>query len=250
MSGHSRWAGIKHKKAIIDSKRGRVFTRIGREIAIAAREGGGNPENNARLRKAVDDAREANMPQENVKRAIQKGTGEIPGAMIEEIRYEGYAAGGVALLVEVTTDNKNRTGSEIRGIFSEHGGNMAEVGSVSWMFSLKGYLTVEKNKVREESLLELVLDAGAEDMKSSDEDLYEIITEPADFEKVKKSLESHSIPILHHEITQISKNLTPVTGATAEKVLSLIQALEEQEDVKTVYSNFDIPKEILLKQGS
>ncbi|MBI1979842.1 MAG: YebC/PmpR family DNA-binding transcriptional regulator [Elusimicrobia bacterium] len=250
MSGHSRWAGIKHKKAIIDSKRGKVFTRIGREIAIAAREGGGNPENNARLRKAVDDAREANMPQENVKRAIQKGTGEIPGAMIEEIRYEGYAAGGVALLVEVTTDNKNRTGSEIRGIFSEHGGNMAEVGSVSWMFSLKGYLTVEKNKVREESLLELVLDAGAEDMKSSDEDLYEIITEPADFEKVKKSLESHSIPILHHEITQISKNLTPVTGATAEKVLSLIQALEEQEDVKTVCSNFDIPKEILLKQGS
>ncbi|MBI2118021.1 MAG: YebC/PmpR family DNA-binding transcriptional regulator [Elusimicrobia bacterium] len=249
MSGHSRWAGIKHKKAIIDSKRGKIFTRIGREISVAAKEGGGNPENNARLRKAMDDAREVNMPQENIKRAIQRGTGEIPGVSFEEVRYEGYGPQGVAILVEATTDNKNRTTAEIRKIFSEHGGNIAEAGAVAWMFSLKGYIAVEKKVVSEESLLSLALDSGAEDMKSSDEDYYEIFTMPQDFQKVKDALESKKISVTNQELTQISQTSITVSGEEAQKLLSLIQELEEHEDVKSVFSNFDIPKEILLKMS-
>jgi len=247
MSGHSKWAGIKHKKAIIDSKKGKVFTRIGREISVAAREGGGSVENNARLRKAIDDAREANMPQENIKRAIQKGTGEIPGVNYEEVRYEGYGAGGVAILVEATTDSRNRTSSEIRKIFSDHNGSVAEAGSVSWMFSLKGILAVEKKAVDEETLLAVVLDAGAEDLKTMDEDYYEIFTTPADFEKVKTAVESKKIPLASKELALVSQTTVPVTGTHAEQVLALINALEEHEDVKTVSSNFDIPQDILMK---
>lgn len=247
MSGHSRWAGIKHKKAIIDAKRGKAFTRLGREITVAAKEGGGNPENNVRLRKAIEDAREANMPQENIKRAVQRGTGELPGATFEEVRYEGYGPGGAAILVDATTDNRNRTGSEIRKIFSEHGGNIAEAGAVSWMFSLKGYITVEKNKTNEESLLNLVLESGGDDMKSSDEDVYEIFTSPADFEKVKKALQAQNIPLSSAEITQISQTIIPVKGEDAEKLLALVEEIENHDDVKTVHSNFDVPKEILDK---
>lgn len=249
MSGHSRWAGIKHKKAIIDSKRGKIFTRIGREISVAAKEGGGNPENNAQLRKAMEDAREVNMPQENIKRAVQRGTGELPGVSFEEVRYEGYGPQGVAILVEATTDNKNRTTAEIRKIFSEHGGNIAEAGAVGWMFSLKGYIAVEKKAVSEESLLSLALDSGAEDMKSNDEDYYEIFTTPADFQKVKNALESKKIPMTNQELTQISQTSIAVSGDAAQKLLSLIQELEDHEDVKSVFSNFDIPKEILLKMS-
>ncbi len=250
MSGHSRWAGIKHKKAVIDAKRGKVFTRLGREITVAAKEGGGNPENNARLRKAIEDAREANMPQENVKRAIQRGTGEIPGVNFEEVRYEGYGPGGAAILVEATTDNKNRSSSEIRKIFSDHGGNIAEAGAVSWMFSLKGYITVDKTKVDEEKLLALVLDAGAEDMKTGEDDCFEIISSAHDFEKIKKTLEANKIPMAAKEVTQISQNFVPVQGAEAESLIALVQALEEHDDVNAVYSNFDIPKEILEKVNS
>jgi YebC/PmpR family DNA-binding regulatory protein len=247
MSGHSRWAGIKHKKAIVDSKRGKVFTKLGKEISIAARQGGGNPENNARLRKAIEDAREANMPQDNIKRAVQRGTGEIPGIVIEEVRYEGYGPGGVAVMVEVTTDNKNRTAPEIRKIFSDHNGNLAEIGAVGWIFSVKGVLAVEKSKTDEETLLNLVLEAGAEDMKTSDEDVYEIITAPADFEKVKTALTSKQIPLASAEVTQVPQTLVPLKGADAESMLALMQELEDHEDVKTVHANFDVPKEILNK---
>lgn len=247
MSGHSRWAGIKHKKAVIDAKKGKAFTKLGREITVAAKEGGGNPDNNVRLRKAIDDAREANMPQENIKRAVQRGTGELPGAMFEELRYEGYGPGGVAVLVEATTDNRNRTGSEIRKIFSERGGNVADAGAVAWMFALKGYITVEKNKVDEESLLTLALESGAEDMKSSDEDVYEILTLPGDFEKVKKALQTKKVPFASAEVTQISQTLIPVKGQDAENLLALVQELEDHDDVKAVYANFDVPKEMLAK---
>ena len=247
MSGHSRWAGIKHKKAIIDSKKGKAFTKLAREIMVAARAGGGNPENNASLRKAIEDAREANMPQDNVKKAIQKGTGEIPGLMVEEIRYEGYGPRGVAVMVDIVTDNKNRTGSEIRKIFTVHNGNMAEAGAVGWMFALKGYITIEKKSVDEDTLLNLALDAGAEDMKSADEDSYEITTAPADFEKVKEAIQSKNIPISYAETTQIAGTTVPVSGADADNVLNLVRELEDHEDVKAVYCNFDIPKEILEK---
>lgn len=247
MSGHSRWAGIKHKKALIDSKRGKAFTKLIREITVAAREGGGKIENNPRLRKAVDDARQVNMPQDNIERAIQRGTGELPGVSYEEIRYEGYGPGGAAILVEVVTDSKNRTASEIRKVFSDHGGNIAEAGSVSWIFSSKGILIVEKNKTDEESLLALALDSGAEDMKSDDEHLFEILTDPKDFEKVKQSLQTQNIPILQAEILPFPQTTIPLKGEDAEKTLELVQELEEHDDVKDVYSNFDIPKETLEK---
>lgn len=247
MSGHSRWSGIKHKKAVVDSKRGKVFTKIGREITVAVRSGGSNPVNNSRLRKAIEDARDANMPQDNVKKAIQKGTGEIPGVVFEEIRYEGYGPQGVAILVEIATDNKNRTGSEIRTIFSDYGGNMAEAGAVSWMFDLKGYITIDKQGTDEEALLALALDSGAEDMKSTDEDSYEIFTMPADFENVLSTLKSKNFPVTYAEITQISKTTIPVTGSAAEKVIALTRELDDHEDVKSVYCNFDIPKELLEK---
>lgn len=249
MSGHSRWAGIKHKKAVIDAKRGKVFTKLAREISVAAKMGGDNPENNARLRKAIEDAREANMPQDNVKKAIQKGTGEIPGMSYEEIRYEGYGPGGFAIIVDVTTDNKNRTAPEIRKIFSEHGGNMAEAGAVGWMFSPKGYISVDKKTSNEEDLLKVALEAGAEDMKTADEDAFEILTAPSDFERVKAAVSAKKIPIGFAEVTMLSSTLVPLSGHQADQALSLVRALEDHDDVKTVYTNFDIPKEILEKIG-
>lgn len=250
MSGHSRWAGIKHKKAIVDAKRGKAFTRLIREITVAARDGGGNPENNPRLRKAMDDAREANMPSDNIKKAIQRGTGELPGVNYEEVRYEGYGPGGVAILVDVVTDNKNRTAPEIRKIFSEHGGNVGEAGAVGWMFSPKGYITVDKKSADEDALLSLALDAGAEDMKTDDEEFFEIFTAPPDFEKVKSALESKKIPVAHAELTLICQTTIPLKGSQAESVLALVQELEDHDDVKAVHANFDIPKEILEKATS
>lgn len=247
MSGHSRWAGIKHKKAIIDSKRGKIFTKLGREVTIAAKQGGGSPENNARLRKAIEDAREANMPQENIKKAIQKGTGEIPGVTFEELRYEGYGPGGSAMLVDITTDSRNRTGSEIRKIFSSHGGNMAEAGAVGWIFAQKGVILIEKKSAQEDELMNLVLDAGAEDMKTDDEEDYEIIAAPADFEKVKSAVKTKNIPFHFAEVTQVPSTSVPLSGSQAEQALALVRELEDHDDVKNVYSNFDIPKEILEK---
>ncbi len=246
MSGHSRWAGIKHKKAIIDSKKGKAFTKLGREVTVAAKAGGGNPEHNARLRKAIEDAREANMPQENIKKAIQKGTGEIPGVTFEEIRYEGYGPGGVAILVDVMTDSRNRTSNEIRKIFSERNGNMGEAGAVGWMFTPKGIIGVDKKSANEDDLLNLVLEAGAEDMVTH-EDSYEITTAPADFEKVKSALAAKNIPVGFAEVALIASTTVPLAGEQAEQALALVRDLEDHDDVKTVHSNFDIPKELLEK---
>jgi YebC/PmpR family DNA-binding regulatory protein len=245
MSGHSRWAGIKHKKGITDVKRGKLFTKIIREITIAARMAGGIPEANPRLRKAMEDAREANMPSDNIKKAVQRGTGEIPGVNYEELVYEGYGPNGVALIVEVTTDNKNRTAGEIRRIFSQYGGNMGETGSVGWNFSMKGQITVEKSNATEDQLMSLALDAGAEDMKADDPDIFEIITAPADFEKVKKALEDQKIPLASSEVTKLPKTYVKLTGSAATQMLTMMNALEDHDDVKIVYANFDIPKEII-----
>lgn len=240
MSGHSKWAGIKHKKAVVDAKRGKIFTRIIREITIAARQGGPNPDNNPRLRKAIEAAKDANMPSDNIKKAIQRGTGEIPGTVYEEVVYEGYGPGGVAVMLEATTDNRNRTTSEIRKIFSQHGGSLGENGCVSWMFSSKGYIAVEKSKVSEEQLLALALEAGAEDFRTEDDDYYEIITLVENFEKVKKTLEEKNIPIATAEVTMLPQTYIKLTGADAQKMLSLMEELEEHDDVKNVYANFDI----------
>ena len=249
MSGHSRWAGIKHKKGIADAKRGKLFTKIIREITIAAKMGGGVLENNPRLRKAVDDAREANMPSDNVKKAIQRGTGELPGVNYEEQVYEGYGPSGVAVMVEITTDNKNRTASDIRHLFAVHGGNLGETGSVNWIFSQKGYFNVEKSKATEDQLMAVALDAGAEDINSDDPDVFEITTEPRDFDKVKKALEAAGIPIASGEVTMVPKTFVKLEGAAAGQMLALMNDLEDHDDVKTVYANFDIPKEIIESAG-
>ncbi len=245
MSGHSRWAGIKHKKGIADAKRGKLFTKIIREITIAAKLAGGSPESNPRLRKAMDDAREANMPADNMKKAIQRGTGELPGVNYEELVYEGYGPSGVAVMVEVTTDNKNRTAGEIRRLFSEHGGNLGETGSVGWIFSSKGVLVIEKTAATEDQLMAVALDAGAEDIRSEDADVFEVTTAPADFDKVKKALEAAKIPTVSAEITMVPKTSVKLTGDAAAKMLTLMNGLEDHDDVKTVYANFDIPKDII-----
>lgn len=247
MSGHSKWAGIKHKKGVLDAKRGKVFTKLIREITIAARLGGGAPEGNPRLRKAIEAARAANMPADNVKRAVQRGIGELPGAMYEEMTYEGYGPGGVAVMVEVTTDNKNRTASEIRRVFSQHGGNLGEGGCVSWMFSSKGYLTVPKGSMTEDKLMGVALDAGAEDLKSDDDEVFEITVTPGDLEKVKSALEAKGMTVAQAEVTMLPKSWVKLTGHDAEQTLALMDALEDHDDVKTVHANFDIPKAVMEK---
>jgi len=242
MSGHSKWASIKHKKMAQDAKRGKLFTKLIRELTIAAREGGGNPETNPRLRQAIERAKEANMPQDNITRAIKRGTGELPGQVFEEVMYEGYGPAGVALIVQVLTDNKNRTTSEIRNIFSKKGGNLAGAGSVSWIFQRKGYILVSKDKVDEDTIMNLAIEAGAEDIKSEGKN-YEIITSPEDFEKVKDYLKTNDIPLSSAEVTMLPASTVRVTGQVAKQVLSLVEALEEHDDVQNVYSNFDIPEE-------
>lgn len=246
MSGHSKWAGIKHRKMAQDAKRGKLFTRIIRELTIAAREGGGNPENNPRLRKAIEMAKEANMPQDNIKKAIMRGTGEIPGVVYEEVVYEGYGPGGVAVMVEVTTDNKNRTTSELRKIFSQYGGSLGETGCVSWIFEQKGYITVNKQDANEDDLMSIALELGAEDFKSDDEDVYEIITSPQSFDQIKQELQNR-YKLQQAEITMLPKTYIKLEGKQAEQVMQLMDALEDHEDVKNVYANFDIPDEILAK---
>ncbi|MBI4057621.1 MAG: YebC/PmpR family DNA-binding transcriptional regulator [Elusimicrobia bacterium] len=249
MGGHSHWAGIKHKKALVDAKKGKVFTRLIREITIAARLGGGDPTGNARLRKAIDDGKAANMPLENVKRAIQRGTGEIPGATYEELVYEGYGPGGVAVLCEVTTDSKNRTASEIRKIFSSHGGNLGESGCVAYLFQQKGYITLKKSAGSEEDLMNLALEAGAEDFKSDESDSHEIITAPKDFEVIRKKIADKNIPVETAEITMLPSTEVPVDEKAAAQILALMEELEAHDDVKTVYANFDIPDKILARMG-
>ncbi|MDR0398877.1 MAG: YebC/PmpR family DNA-binding transcriptional regulator [Endomicrobium sp.] len=248
MSGHNKWASIKHKKAATDARKGKVFTKIIREIVVATKEGGAQIENNARLRKAIDDAKEANMPQDNIKKAIQRGNGEIPGAIYEEMVYEGYGPAGVALIVEVTTDNKNRTASEIRKMFSSHKGNLGETGCVGWMFDRKGYITVNKSGTDEETVMNAALEAGAEDFKSeADSDIYEIITNPSDLESVKKSLKEKNISVTSSEISMIPQTQVALSGDDAKCMLKLMDSLEEHEDVKNVYANFDISSEEMEK---
>jgi len=249
MSGHSKWHSIKHKKGALDAKRGRMFTKVIKEITIAARIGGGDQEGNPRLRKAVLDAKGLNMPADNIKRAIQKGTGELEGGQLEEIMYEGYAPGGVAMLVEVVTDNRNRTVSEIRHVFSKNGGNMCESGSVAWMFHKKGYIGIERAKADEETLMTLAIDAGADDFQS-DDSMYEIYTSLEMFETVLNAIKGKNIETVTAEISMIPQTTIKVEGKTAQQVIKLMEVFDEHEDVQHVYANFDIEESELAEAVS
>lgn len=248
MSGHSKWSTIKRKKGKADAARGRIFTKLIREITVAAREGGGDLEINAKLRTAVAAAKAANMPADNIKRATQKGTGELEGIRYEQSSYEGYGPGGVAVLIEVLTDNKNRTVADVRHIFAKHNGSLGEVGCVGWMFNRKGYITVGKDRIGEDELMEKALDAGAVDLQSSD-DTYEIYTEFADLESVRAALEKNSIEITSVEPAMIPQNTIKLDGKRAEQMLRLYEALEEHDDVVHVYANFDIDESIMEKMS-
>ncbi len=244
MSGHSKWATIKHKKGALDAKRGALFTKLIKELTVAAKNGGGNPEANPRLRTVLQKAKEANMPADNIDRAIKKGTGELPGVIYEEISYEGYGPSGVAILIDVLTDNKNRTIAEIRNILEKKGGNMSGAGSVAWQFNKKGLLVVKKEAIEEDKLMSIALDAGASDFNLSG-DSYEITTEPQDFENVKKAVTNAGLKTESAEVTKIPSALVKVAGTNeAKSVMGLIEALEEHDDVQNVYANFDIPDEI------
>jgi YebC/PmpR family DNA-binding regulatory protein len=249
MSGHSKWHSIKHKKGAIDAKRGRMFTKVIKEITIAARIGGGDIDGNPRLRKAVADAKELNMPADNIKRAIMKGTGELEGGQLEELTYEGYGPSGVAMIVEVVTDNRNRTVSEIRHVFSKNGGNMGEAGSVSWMFKKKGYIAIEKSKGDEDTLMTLAIDAGADDF-SSEESNYEIYTSPDSFDGVLTAVKSKGIEPISAEISMIPENYIKVEGKSAQQVIKLMEALDDHDDVQHVYGNFDIAESELTEAVS
>ncbi len=246
MSGHSKWASIKHKKAITDAKKGKAFTKIVKEISIAARMGGADTSGNPRLRKAIEDGKAANMPIENIKRAVMKGTGQIPGIIYEEITYEGYGPGGIAVLVETTTDSKNRTFSEIRKLFEKSGGNIGTAGCVAWMFEKKGYIEIKKGDINEDELMTFAIDSGAQDFKISDEN-YEVITSPEDFDAIKAKLLEKKFQINSCEITMMPKNEVKVGEDKARQVINMMDAFEDHDDVKEVYSNFDIPDEILAK---
>ncbi len=250
MSGHSKWSQIKHKKANTDAKRGKAFTKIVKEISIAARLGGGDPEGNPRLRTVIEKAKEVNMPHDNIKRAIMKGTGELPGVSYEEIVYEGYGPAGVAMIIEVMTDNKNRTVPEIRHVMSKHGGSLGETGCVSWMFSKKGYILVNKSKAQEDAVMSAALDAGAEDMKNDpQEENFEVITAPEEFDNVKSALEKSKIPMESSEITMLPQNYVVLNEKAADQMLKLMETLEDHDDVQNVYANFDIPDEVAEKLG-
>ncbi len=238
MSGHSKWATIKHKKGALDAKRGKIFTRLLKEIAVAAK-GGGNPDTNARLRTAVAAAKAENMPQDNIKRAIQRGTGELEGVNYEEISFEGYGPGGVAIIVDVTTDNRNRAVSEIRHAFSKNGGNLGESGSVRFMFSKKGVIAVEKSAGNEEQLMDIVLEHGGEDL-NDEGDTWEILTDPASFEAVNAAIKAAGIPTVMSEITMVASTYTKLEGNTANQMIRLLEALEDCDDTQNVYSNFDM----------
>jgi YebC/PmpR family DNA-binding regulatory protein len=248
MSGHSKWATIKRKKGATDAARGRLFTRLIKEITIAARNGGGNLDGNPRLRLAIQSAKSSNMPADNIKRAMQKGTGELPGVAYEELTYEGYGPSGVAILVEIVTDNNNRTVSEMRHVFSRNHGNLGQTGSVAWMFQKKGSIIVpkagQKSPISEDDLLNIILEAGADDMQT-DEDSYSIITSPHAFEAVKKALEEKWIVMETASLQMVPQNTVKVTGKEAEQTIRLMEALEEHDDVQNVYANFDIDEKEL-----
>ncbi|MFZ5995370.1 MAG: YebC/PmpR family DNA-binding transcriptional regulator [Thermodesulfobacteriota bacterium] len=249
MSGHSKWSTIKRKKGATDAKRGKIFTKLAKEIIVATRLGGGDINMNPRLRAAVADARAENMPKDNIERAIKKGTGELEGQSYEEVIYEGYGTGGVAVLVESVTDNKNRTVSDIRYIFSKNGGNMGENGCVAWLFDKKGLITVDKKAVTEEKLMDIALEAGAEDVREQEEE-YEVVAPASDFEAVKKALDDQRVPYLAAEITMFPKTTVQIEDEKqAQQVLRLMEALEDYDDVQHAYANFDIPDAILEAIG-
>jgi len=249
MSGHSHWAGIKHKKAAIDAKRGKVWSKVARMIIVAAKSGGGDPDANLTLRYAIDKAKAANMPKDTIEKAIKKATGEGGTVNFEEINYEGYGPAGVAIMVDVLTDNRHRTAPEIKKIFERHGGALGSAGCVNWMFSKKGLITVGTDKIDEDSLMEIALGAGADDMTNTGK-VYEIICDPASFEVLKKALEEKKIPIETAEISRIPQNTIPVSDkATAQKIIGLMDELEDHDDVQNTYANFDIPDEVMSKIG-
>jgi DNA-binding regulatory protein, YebC/PmpR family len=238
MSGHSKWATTKRKKAVIDSKRGKVFTKLIKEITISAREGGGDPIGNPRLRLAIDNAKAANMPADNIERAVKKATGEFEGQSYSELTYEGYAPAGIAILVDVATDNKNRTVAEVRHIFSKHGGGMGESGSVAWMFNKKGVITLPNQGKTEDEIMEIIIDAGADDMQT-DEEFFEVQTSLENFEKVRKALLDKKITVENASLQWVAKNTILIKGEDAEKVIRLIETLEDNDDVQNVFTNAD-----------
>src|SRR5512135_87961 len=244
MSGHSKWATIKHKKGALDAKRGKIFTRLIREITMAAKHGGGDPEKNPQLRKAVADAKAENMPADNIKRAIQRGTGELPGATYEEVTVEGYGPGGVALLVELSTDNRNRTVSEIRHVFGKYGGNLGEPGSVAWMFHKKGDIVVPKSAAKEDDLMNIVLDAGGEDLKD-DGEMWEIITDPHAYEAVLEAVKKAGITPVSSSVAMVPDTYIKLEGQQAAQMIRLMEALEDCDDVQNVHANFDIDQKLL-----
>ena len=245
MSGHSKWSTIKRKKGAADAKRGKIFTKLIKEITVAARIGGGDAGANPRLRSAIVTAKSENMPKENIERAVKKGTGELEGTVYDEITYEGYGPGGVAILVDCMTDNKNRTVADIRHFFAKSGGNLGESGCVSWMFDKKGSLLIDKSVVSEDKLLDIVLDAGAEDV-AEEENEFQVVTVPDDFSAVLEALESENIPLIESSVSMIPKNVIEIIDEkTAKQVLTLLEKLEDHEDVQNVYANFDIPDEIM-----
>ena len=249
MSGHSKWSTIKHKKAAADAKRGKIFTRLIKELTVAARFGGGDPAGNPRLRTAIADAKAANMPADNIKRAIQKGTGELPGVTYEEVSYEGYGPGGVAVLVEVLTDNKMRTTPEIRHLFTKHGGDLGQPNSVAWMFEKKGQITVPLSATDESRLMEIVLDAGADDLQAGEEQ-YEITSSPAAFGAVRESLEREGVPTVEAAIVMAPQNVVHVDGKRAQQCMKLLDALEDHEDVQHVYANLEFDEADLEAEAS
>ncbi len=244
MSGHSKWASIKHKKAAADAKRGKVFTKLIKEITVAARSGGGDPDSNPRLRTVIINAKAANMPADNIERAIKKGTGELEGVTYEEVVYEGYGPSGVAMLVQCVTDNKNRTAAEVRSIFNKLGGSMAGAGSVAWIFEKKGLIVVAKENANEDKLMEIAISAGAEDLGQG-ENSFEVTTDPQNFHAVKEAIEKAGIAVESADLTMIPKNQTPVSADQARSVLNLVETLEDNDDVQNVYANFDIPDEVM-----
>jgi YebC/PmpR family DNA-binding regulatory protein len=248
MSGHSKWATIKHKKGATDAKRGKIFTRLIKEITIAAKSGGGDPDGNPRLRTAIAAAKAENMPADNIKRAIQRGTGELEGVSYDEITYEGYGPGGVAIIVDVLTDNKNRAVSEIRHAFSKHGGNLGAEGAVAWMFSKKGVIVIAKSAASEDKITETVLDAGAEDL-ADEGDNWEVLCAPADFEAVTNALKTAKITPEHAEVTMIASTYTKLEGSQANAMVRLLEVLEDLDDAQNVYSNFDMDEAAMAAAG-
>lgn len=249
MAGHSKWANIKHRKAAVDAKRGKVFTKLIRELTIAAKHGGGDPESNPRLRTAITTAKGQNMPNDTIDRAVKRGTGEIGGDEFHEISYEGYGPGGSAVLVRALTDNRNRTVADVRRIFTKHGGNLGESGCVAWMFDMKGRIAFEKDQVDEDQVFEIALEAGADDVRTEDNELV-VVTPPELIEEVKTAIQEAGLSFESAEVTMIPQNSVKIEGKDAEHMIRLMEALEDSDDVQNVYSNFDVPEDLIESLAS